>query len=70
MTGGEFDALDDEALGERFRSLMLAYDEACMTYDHAKAAEIHREFYAIEDELRRRRGDDNWRRTGLEGMAP
>lgn len=69
MAGGEFDALSDEALGERFRLLMRAYDEACMAYDHAKAAEIHREFYATEDELRRRRRDENWRRTGLEAMS-
>jgi Domain of unknown function (DUF2019) len=69
MVTGEFDALDDDALGERFRSLMLAYDEACMAYDHAKAAVLHREFYAAEDELRRRRGEDDWRRTGLEVLS-
>ena len=48
---------------------MLAYDEACMAYDHAKAAVLHSEFYAAEDELRRRRGEDDWRRTGLETLS-
>ena len=69
MAGGAFDAMNDEELGERFRSLMRAYDEACKAYEHVRAAEIHREFYVIEDELRRRRGDDNWRRTRLEAMS-
>lgn len=48
---------------------MRAYDEACMAYEHARASELHREFYAIEDALRRRRRDDNWRRTGLESLS-
>jgi hypothetical protein len=69
MAEGEFEAMNDEALGEHFRSLMGAYDQACTTYDHAKAAEIHREFYAVEDELRRRDGDADWRRTGLESLS-
>jgi len=68
MASGEFAEMSDEALGERFRSLMRAYDEACTAYDHARAAEVHREFYAVEDELRRRRSD-NWRRTGLESLS-
>lgn len=61
--------MHDEALGERFRFLLRAYDEACSSYEHERAAELHREFYAIEDELRRRRKDDNWRRTGLESLS-
>jgi hypothetical protein len=68
MADNDFKALSDDALGERFRSLIGAYDKACMAYEHAKASEIHREFYAIEDELRSRRGDD-WRRTGLEDKS-
>src|SRR5512141_2923925 len=68
MTDSELKAMSDDALGERFRSLMGAYDQACMAYDHAKAAEIHREFYAIEGELRARR-NDKWRRTCLEIMS-
>jgi hypothetical protein len=69
MSGDAFKSLDDDALRERFRGLILAYDEACATYHHARAAEIHREFYQIEDELRRRRGDADWRRTGLEELG-
>ncbi len=68
MVGSNFETMGDEALRERFRSLIGAYDQACMAYDHAKAANIHREFYSIEDELRKRRGGD-WRRTGLEALS-
>jgi hypothetical protein len=60
--------MDDEALAERFRFLMGAYDEACVTYDYAKAAEVHRELYAVEEALRARR-NDGWRVTGLEGLS-
>ncbi|HXT06833.1 MAG TPA: DUF2019 domain-containing protein [Roseiarcus sp.] len=69
MADAEFKAMSDDTLGERFRSLIGAYDGACKAYEHAKAAEIHREFYAIEDELRRRRKDEDWRRTGLEAAS-
>ena len=69
MGGNEFADVDDDAVGERFRSLILAYDEACMAYDHARAARIHRDLYAVEHELRRRLGDDSWRRTGLEAAS-
>lgn len=65
MADNAFAALTDEALGGRFRELMRAYDDACKAYDHAKAADIHRAFYAAEDEMRSRRSDE-WRRTGLE----
>jgi len=68
MADNEFAAMTDDALGERFRSLMGAYDDACKAYDRARAADIHREFYAVEGELRSRRGDD-WRRTGLEDLS-
>ena len=69
MGAGEFNAMNHEALRERFRFLMRAYDESCMSYEHERAAELHREFYAIENEMRRRRKDDNWRRTGLESLS-
>lgn len=68
MATNDFAALTDDALGERFRDLMRAYDDACKSYEHARAADIHREFYAIEDEMRKRRSSD-WRRTGLEELS-
>jgi hypothetical protein len=79
MTYAEIKTANDEALGERFRSLIGACNEACMAYDHARTDEIHREFYAIEAELQRRsrgRGSTPYfryapkRRTGKPRRAP
>jgi Domain of unknown function (DUF2019) len=48
--------LTREELGERFRALIREYDAACMSYDHARASDIHRECYALEAEFCRRDG--------------
>jgi hypothetical protein len=68
MSTDDFTKFDDESLGDHFRALMLAYGDACSSYDRAKAARIHREFYLVEDEMRRRRGEPHWRRSGLENQ--
>jgi hypothetical protein len=52
-------------LGERFRALIREYDAACMSYDHARATDVHLQCYALEAEFCRRDG----RQPSAAGLA-